>query len=141
MIDEKEILSDDQRKELDLLASQYQKASDEVTMAKTKKDSLNSVLKTVMESYNVKKYVSSDHILLSVSTRPNISFDEDKLLAYCQSLDVDGLVKTKEYVDMDVLESLIYHNKVDKKKIKECQIVKPDIVTLKCSQKKPLNEG
>ena len=107
MIDEKEILSDDQRKELDLLASQYQEASDEMTMAKTKRDSLNSVLKTIMESYNVKKYVSSDNILLSVSTRPNISFDEDKLLAYCQTLDVEGLVKTKQYVDMDVLERLL----------------------------------
>lgn len=140
MTNEEVILTKEQQDELDDLARQYQEASDMENAAKTRKSSLNSMLKMLMNTYNVNKYVSSDNISLNVSTRPNICFDEDKLLAYCKGLGIDGLVKQKEYVDMEVLESLLYHDKVSKKDIAECKIQKPDIVTLTCKQKKPLNE-
>ena len=49
-------------------------------------------------------------------------------------------MKTKEYVDMTVLEESMYRDNSLKDKLKEVQIVKPDIITLRCTQKKQLNE-
>ena len=105
-----------------------------------KKNALNSVLKTMFETYGVSKYTSSDDISITISKKPNVSFDEVKLLHYCKGLSIDGLVKQKEYVDMTVLEESIYRDASIKESIKGFKIVKPDTVTLRCTQKKKLNE-
>ena len=50
----------------------------------------------------------------------------------------EGLIKTKEYVDMDVLENLLYHNKFDEAEISSissCQEIK-NIPTLKVKKVK-----
>lgn len=134
------ILTEDQKKQLDELSSEYKEICDQFTALDTKKKALNSVLKTMLETFGVSKYVSADNISVTMSVKPNVSFDENKLLNYCKSLNIDGLVKTKEYVDMTVLEESIYRNPSMKEPLREIQIVKPDIVTLKCTQKKVINE-
>lgn len=40
-----------------------------------------------------------------------VEFDEDKLITILKASNVKA-VKTKEYVDMDELENLIYHNEI-----------------------------
>lgn len=134
------ILTDDQKSQLDELASEYKIVCDEFTAIDAKKKALNSVLKTMLETFGVSKYISSDNISVTMSVKSNVSFDEDKLLAYCKNLDIFGLVKTKEYVDMTVLEESIYRDPSLKETLKQIQIVKPDTVTIRCTQKKVLNE-
>ena len=82
---------------------------------------------------------------IPLTKKKNISFDEDKLLAYCHDLSdsgkaLDGLIKTQEYVDMEVLERMIYADGTLKESLKSTQVVKPDTVTLRCNRKETLNE-
>ena len=134
------ILDKDQKDQLNELASEYLQVCADYTAIETKKKALGSVIKTMLDTFGIKKYVSDDNISLSMSVRQNVSFDEDLLLNECKSFDIDGLVKTKEYVDMEVLESALYNDGSLKENIKKCQIEKPDTVTLRCTQKKTLNE-
>ena len=134
------ILTNDQKQQLNELSSQFMDVCNEYTSIDNTKKALNTMIKTMMADFGITKFVSDSNVSISMSSRPNITFDEDKLLALCKSLNIEGLVKTKEYVDMDVLESVIYHDSTIKSKLKEVQIVKPDVVTLKCTQKKSLNE-
>ena len=134
------ILDNDQKDQLNELASEYLQVCADYTAIESKKKALGSVIKTMLDTFGIKKYVSDDNISLSMSVRQNVSFDEDLLLNECKSFDIDGLVKTKEYVDMEVLESALYHDGSLKENIKKCQIEKPDTVTLRCTQKKTLNE-
>jgi hypothetical protein len=135
------ILTEDQKDQLDELSAEYDEISIQLKSLEAKQKALNSVIKSTMTDFGVTKYVSKNNVSLSISSRPNVSFDEDKLLALCKNINCDGLVKTKEYVDMNVLESCCYNDKKLVEDLKTCQIVKPDIITLKCTQKKLLKEG
>lgn len=134
------VLTQDQKDELNRLAKKYNESLSTYKSYEAQKNADNLVLKSVMSAYGVSKYMSDDGVKISVSTRPNISWKEDDLLDYCKTLDIDGLVKTKEYVDMQALEDAIYRNEINPENLKKFQIVKPDIVVLKCEQKEKLNE-
>lgn len=135
MKDEEIILTESQELEIDGISEMYNDALNEYKSAEAKKDAFSSILKQTLKDYGLAKYTSKSGISISVTSRPNIKWDEDKLLKFCMESDVDGLVKTKEYVDMDALESAVYNNKIKAEDLKKFQIVKPDIVTLRCTQK------
>ena len=139
MIDEI-ILTEDQKEQLNELSEQYKEASDNLKSYEAKEKALKSILKETLKDFGVTKYVSNSGISLSVSSRPNVSFDENLLLDYCKKLNIPGLVQTKEYVDMEKLESLLYNGTIKAESLKQFQVVKPDIVTLRCTQKKILTE-
>lgn len=94
----------------------------------------------MLDSYGISKYVSSDDVSLSMNVKHNVSFDTDKLLSFCKGLNIEGLVKTQEYVDMDELESAVYRDNGLKESVGKLKIVKPDTVTLRCTRKQTLNE-
>lgn len=139
MIDEI-ILTEDQKEQLNELSEQYKEASDSLKSYEAKEKALKSILKETLKDFGVTKYVSNSGISLSVSSRPNVSFDENLLLDYCKKLNIPELVQTKEYVDMEKLESLLYNGTIQAEELKQYQVVKPDIVTLRCTQKKILTE-
>lgn len=136
------VLSEEQKVMLDNLAKQYQEACDEYTTAEGKKKAFGDMLKSTLADFGVSKY-SSDALglSLSVSTRKNVSYNEDVLLGILKGTEfANKTIKTKEYVDMEALESEMYHGNIKPELIKESLIVKPDIVTLRCTKKKTLNE-
>lgn len=134
------ILTPEEKDSLETLCEDYNTACEEAASYDNKKKALNTYIKQTMSDYGITKFVSSKGIILSVSSRPNVSWNEDALTAYCDSLNLPDLVKTKKYVDFDVLESLLYNGVIKPEQIKEFRNEKPDIVTLKCTQKKVLNE-
>ena len=140
MIEEEVLLTDSEKDTLSLLAEQYHAAASEFSAAEAKKKALNSVVKATLEECGVKKFVSDSGITLSVTSKQNVSYDEEVLLRIIRDLGVDGIIKTKEYIDFDALEVALHRNQISKEDIKEGIIVKPDIVTLNCRQKKQLNE-
>lgn len=140
MSEEMIILTEDQNSYLESLCEDYNIACEEFTSFDNKKKALNSLVKQTFSDYGITKFKSKTGLSYSITSRPNISWDEDSLLSYCAELGFDGLVKTKEYVDFDVLESLIYNNKIQASELKQFQTQKPDIVTLRVTQKKTLNE-
>ena len=79
---------------------------------------------------------------VSISQRE--SFEEDALIAKLKTLKESGnvtaaqlrkLIKKKEYVDMDELESAIYNNKLDAAELETCQVIK-EVVSLRISKSK-----
>ena len=66
------------------------------------------------------------------------TFNEDKLLKVLKEHDCTGVIKTKEYVDMDALEDALYHNAYSKEIIMEldkCREVK-ETIELRVTKKK-----
>lgn len=141
MTEEQIVLTEAQKKLLENLMQQYSEVSDEFDVIEARKKSLNAMIKQLLEDYKVSKFSSKETGLsVSMSKRPNISWKEDDLISYCESTNVPGLIKTKKYVDMEALESAIYTGKVLAESLKPFQVVKPDTVTLRLTQKKPLKE-
>jgi hypothetical protein len=138
---EEVVLTPEQKNILEQLFSQYQQACEEFNVVEAKKKALNGVIKQMLSDLSLKKYYSENlKATMTISVRPNISWDEDALLCYCKTLQVPGLVKQKDYVDMDCLESCLYRGEVEAKNISKFQNKKPDIVTLKVTQKQKLTE-
>ena len=134
------ILTPEEKQSLESLCEDYNEACEEASSYENKKKALNSYIKQTMSEYGIDKFVSSTGISLSVSTRPNVSWNEDSLIAYCDKLNYPNLIKTKKYVDFEVLEALIYSGTIKPEELKPFREEKPDVVTLKCTKKKVLKE-
>ena len=133
-------LTQDQKDELEVLTAQYVQACENATAADATKKALNATIKELFSQYGIKKFLTEDGKSFTITVQHKTSFDEDKLLAFCKNTGIPNLVKTKEYVDMEAFESAMYNHQVNPEAVKEYQIKKPDVVTLKYTQKKVLNE-
>lgn len=99
--------------------------------------SIKSILTTLPEISEGKWEHEHEGYKVTVNTTKKQSLNEDKLLAIIQeaNLPIEGLVKTKEYVDMDVLEDAMYkqligHNVM--RQIDSCREVKQtQVLTIK----------
>jgi hypothetical protein len=125
--------------ELNQLATKYKDICDKFSAIEAEKKAYNSMIKNLMNENGITKHVSPSGISLSVSKQRRTSYDEEGLLKFAHTVDVDGLIQTKEYVDMDVLENALYHRQISSDDIKP--FIKVNVIeALKCSQKELLNE-
>jgi len=125
--------------ELNQLATKYKDICDKFSAIEAEKKAYNSMIKNLMNENGITKHVSPSGISLSVSKQRRTSYDEEGLLKFAHTVDVDGLIQTKEYVDMDVLENALYHRQISSDDIKP--FIKVNVIeALKCSQKEVLNE-
>ena len=130
--------------ELETLIPTYGSLDFELKNIKKKADGFKERIKTIVKSLGVKTYRAEDYEI-TYTEAERVSFKEDKLLIRLKEIvankdlkEFEGLIKTKEYVDMDVLENLLYHNKFDEAEISSissCQEIK-DIPTLKVKKVK-----
>lgn len=97
----------------------------------------NTQIKELMTQYNLKE-VATDNGTAKLSEQVSKSFIEDKLIEFLKANNLaDDIVKTKEYVDYDALESALYHDKISdelKKEMANCQETKTTLV-LRISKK------
>lgn len=122
---------------LDTLIPQYAENKSMLDDYKKICDSENKQIKELMDegSYEAGGYKATK--LVSVRETMN----EDKLLDILQNISgsyENGLIKTKEYVDMDVLESMLYKGLIDKEvlmEIDKCRESK-EVITLRISKVK-----
>lgn len=121
---------------LDTLIPQYAENKSMLDDYKKICDDENKQIKELMEvgSYEVEGYKATK----TVSTRE--SMNEEKLLdvANKNKYYLSDAIKTKEYVDMDVLESLLYKGNIPEHvlmEIDKCRESK-EVVTLKISKAK-----
>lgn len=75
-------------------------------------DTLKTSITELMKATDVKK-INHKGINCTLVEKQNKNIDTDKLLDFCKTLEVEGLVKTVEVVDMDVLENMIYTGKLE----------------------------
>ena len=97
-------------------------------------DEYNKSIKDIMNELDMTEF-ESDDLIAKIGTQNRESFNEDKLIDKLKSLNVEGVIKTREYVDMDALENAIYNELLDASELTSCKEVKT-VTTLKVSKKK-----
>lgn len=97
-------------------------------------DEYNKSIKDIMNELDMTEF-ESDDLIAKIGTQNRESFNEDKLIDKLKSLNVAGVIKTREYVDMDALENAIYNELLDASELTSCKEVKT-VTTLKVSKKK-----
>ena len=98
---------------LKVFASSYVKNKTELSSLEKKCDSLNASIKQLMETLKLDfvRVGKDKEIRYSIQTRE--SLDEERLIKLLKELAPDtNCIKTKEYIDMDVLENEIYHGEL-----------------------------
>ena len=95
----------------------------EADITKVTKD-LNSKIKKAMLADDIDE-VETDCGTARISVRKNESFDEENLINYLKETGkARGLVKKKEYIDYDALESAIYRESLTRLQYKNWMILR-----------------
>lgn len=97
-------------------------------------DKDNKEIKTIMLGAGLREFVVDD-IKASCSVSEREDFIEEALIAKLKKMKVPGIVKKKEYVDMDALENAIYNGKINAAALADCQ-TKKEVVTLRVTKLK-----
>lgn len=126
--------------ELEELISKYGDHDTEIKSLKKIYEAEKEQIKNIMLSQNdTEEVVGGYKVTCNKSER--ISIDEnmvlDTLLKYEYKIP-DGIIKTKQYVDMDVLENALYNESIDDDILTELAKARrvTEVVTLKCSKVK-----
>lgn len=113
--------------ELKELVERYCTMKAEMDKYKKQVDADNEEIKSIMSKINLKEYETSGFIAkYSVSVSEN--FDEEKLIQVLTSQLYEGksaydlgIIKHKEYVDMEALENAIYNGKLNAAMLSDCK--------------------
>lgn len=117
------------KEQLNKLIPNYSMNKTELDSYKKLCDRDNAIIKELMKEEDIQLYDCGTHTAkMSVQTRQ--SMDENKLLDTIKSLNRPDLIKTKEYVDMDLLEKAIYNEEINASDLNNCMITK-EVTTLK----------
>lgn len=126
---------------LEQLIDAYALNKSELDSYKKLCDAENTEIKALMTELELNKASTKDYTA-TLSVQHRETMDEDKLLEVLRNAGYSALViRTKEYVDMDLLENAIYHDKIDKETLlamQRCKEIK-EVQTLKISQRKKEN--
>lgn len=101
---------------------------------KKSSEEYNKNIKQVMSELDLTEFETED-LIAKIGTQNRESFNETRLLEKLKSLGNVSAIKTKEYVDMDELENLIYNGELNASELTNCKEVKT-VTTLKVSKKK-----
>ena len=99
--------------DLDSLIPQYFTVNSELTVIKKYRDKFNADIKDIMRDHALPNYIA-DGYKATLSISDTVTMDEDILLDILHKHPTLAFfcVKTKEYVDFDALESLIYKGEI-----------------------------
>lgn len=78
--------------------------------------------------------IDTDDYKASVSKSEKVSWVEPVLINKLKKLGFNELIKTKEYVDFDLLESYIYNKQLKETSIKDCKNI-TEVITLRVNKK------
>lgn len=123
----------DAKKRLETLVPQFKTHKTDADALSKIVKAENEEIKKLMTAYELPEFSSEDgtRVTCSVSCREN--FDEEALLAKIKSLKLPKeckVIRRKEYVDMEALESAIYHGLIPAAELASCQ-TRTEIVTLR----------
>lgn len=98
-------------------------------------ESYNLEIKELMGKLDTDQFETDSGLVAVISHKYSQSFNEEKLVNKLKKLNAKGIIKTKEYVDMEALEDAIYNEKLDASELTDCREIK-ETVALKVSKKK-----
>jgi len=126
---------------LEQLIDAYALNKNELDSYKKLCDAENAEIKALMTELEIDKAHTEDYTATLI-VQHRETMDEDMLLEVLHNSGyADLVIRTKEYVDMDLLEDAIYHDKIDKDTLlamQKCKEVK-EVPTLKISKRKKEN--
>jgi chromosome segregation ATPase len=94
---------------LDELIPQYAIDKSQLDTLKKVCDSENAIIKEQMYNSGVDTHTAGGFVAKrTVSVRETLN--EEKLIDVLRKHNIDGVIKTREYVDMDALESYLYNH-------------------------------
>ena len=134
MQDIKVCLSPEVESQLNSTITEYYEHHQEYKSAESAKNLYNSMLKTLMTENGITKHTTPEGIKVSLTSTNKPTFAEDLLISYLKTLNIPGIIKTREYVDMDALEDAIYHNQVS---AADLAPFKEDHITTRLNVSKP----
>lgn len=91
----------------------------------------NTQIKTIMRENELDE-VSVDDVKITLNVQHRQSFIEEALIQKLKELGVTGVIKQKEYVDMDALEDAIYNGEINAAMLASCQSTQ-EVFTLRLS--------
>lgn len=127
--------------DLNVVVPRYYEHKTEMDFYKKQCDAENAEIKQAMKEQDIKDF-EIDGIVAKYIVKNKESMNEEKLIKVLKDAGYINLIKTKEYVDMDEVESALYHNAIDTDTIIEmdkCREVK-EIIELRLSKKKEKKE-
>lgn len=123
--------------DLKTLVPQYYENKTNLDFYKKQCEAENAEIKKLMAEQKLKDF-ESDGVVVKYIIQNKETMIEDKLIALLKSKGYTDIIKTREYVDMDVLEDALYHDTIDKDTIVEmdkCRESK-EVIQLRVSKKK-----
>lgn len=105
---ENKVLTKKEQQHLEELITSYYANKKSLDDFKKTCDTENKEIKSIM---GVDKHVFGDY-KASVTESHKYKFDEAKMLSILKANGFTQAIKTREYVDMDELESLMYHGEI-----------------------------
>lgn len=118
----------------------YKEVKDEEKVIKSKVKELNDQLKDKMLSDGITSLDGTSGICVTLSTTTKEKLNEERAIEILKNeLDTAQLkkvVKTKEYIDDDELEKLVYNGKFDMSKLECCREYGAPVHTLRISKKR-----
>lgn len=114
------------KKTIDSLAQEKAEKTKLETSIKSKGDFVKGKLKEL----DVDEFYGDNYrAYLQYSNK--IDMDEEKIIEIlkenCKKYDLKNVIKTKEYVDFEALESFIYNGGIEAKKLEPAQLVKTTV--------------
>lgn len=97
-------------------------------------ESENAKIKDYMGQLKTDRFIVGDWVA-AVTDSKRESFNEPKLIELLKKIGVKGIIKKKEYVDMDALENAIYNKEIEATAISSAKETKT-VTTLRILKKK-----
>lgn len=120
------------------IIDEYKKSKDEENHLKKVNNEMNENIKSYMSLHNMTE-ASSNRYTATITTTNKESLNEELAIEIIKEhlggALLNSVVKTKEYIDEDALEKLVYNGDFDPVVLTKAKIVKP-ITTLRISKKK-----
>ena len=123
---EKSGLSNELYQSLKKDISTYYEVNNQVKSLKKSMDVLNKNIKEQLMQENL-DHVEVGGYSAKITTVSSVSFDPDILLALVKEIGREDLIKTREYVDVDDIERLVYTGKLNAKDVAPAQILKEQV--------------
>ena len=106
--------------------STYYEVNNQVKSLKKSMDVLNKNIKEQLMQENL-DHVEVGGYFVKITTVSSVSFDPDILLALVKEIGREDLIKTREYVDVDDIERLVYTGELNAKDVAPAQILKEQV--------------
>lgn len=102
------------------MAETYYDVSQQINPLEEQKKDLSTKIKCLMKSNNLSSYDTSK-VNVTIREIVKSGFVEELLLDTIKKLGVPDIIKTREYVDMQALETALYKGEINGTELVDCQ--------------------